>query len=185
METPFKVCVQCKRSKPLLSFIKNNLYDVTCDKCRTPKRNIDTLIQLQLKTALISYEIIKNSFNTFYQLHGCTVSFMYEFLEFAKPSTCQPLHIDHLFPVSRFNDNRRFLHNWSNLRYLTAQDNIAKTNRLPYPEEVMQQIKIINAFLIQTGRTDYDVQQLQFNTAHFHFDVSKKDGFSSVFQLND
>ena len=99
---------------------------------------ISCYIRNRLNQALKSQNTSKNE-HTF-DLIGCSINNLIEWLEFTKifylPQNYEgKLHIDHFKPISKFNLNdeqqlKQACH-WSNLIYLTAEENLKKNNKSP------------------------------------------------------
>lgn len=86
-------------------------------------------------------------------IHGCTLEFLMDWLEFTKrfyvPNNFRGvLHIDHLLPKSRFEArDAMFVHNWSNLRYLPSYANLKKGWKMPPKEDLEKQATLCYYFL--------------------------------------
>ena len=99
------------------------------------------------------------------ELIGCTIAFLRCWLEYTKKfyvpqEYTDTLHIDHFIPISSFNLNdpeqqKQSMH-WSNLRYLTAEENHIKSNKQPTLQECIYFNSIVQMFLCQNLNTPHN-----------------------------
>ena len=112
-----------------------------------PLYKLKSLLQGHLGRTLRKRSLQK-CFHTM-QLCGCTIQKLFVHLTATMPTWGdEPMsfeadrgryHVDHIIPTSYFNladpVEQRIAYHWTNLQILTAQDNIRKSNRLPWPKK--------------------------------------------------
>lgn len=81
---------------------------------------------------------------------GCSIDNLYDWLQFTKPyfipeSYKGELHLDHFQPISKTDLNVCW--NWSNLRWLTAEQNLKKSAKLPTPVDKFKMLILKKLFL--------------------------------------
>ena len=174
--TYYNHCKECQKAKTMISRHKNvEGYREYQNKYHNePQNKIAANLRTRLKTALLSYEITID--RNIPETHGAPISFIHLFLEFTKQffipqDYSGTLHIDHLFPISRFNlydpSQVKFVSNWSNFRYLTAHDNISKGANMPSKQDIEKQATICHWFLFLTQNDHYHIQQFDINMHYF------------------
>ena len=162
MEVSNKFCSKCSVSKPLNDFRKNrSTLRTECKACEKnyrqgrkeqsnqhernrrknePNYRLTCNIRSRLYNALKSQQASKNE-HTF-DLVSCSIHQLNKWLNFTKPfyipdGYTGKLHVDHFYPLSKFDlndpDQLKEACNWSNLRYLSAEQNLKKSNNLPSP----------------------------------------------------
>ena len=122
----------CQRNKEKINTYYRNKYQ------NDENYKIANNIRSRLGSALKSKNIEK-SYHTF-NLIGCSINELKSWLEFTKifylPQNYEgKLHIDHFKPISKFNLNdeqqlKQACH-YTNLRYLTEEENLKKSNKSP------------------------------------------------------
>lgn len=105
---------------------------------------LQTRLRQRLRGALIQTSAVKSARSL--ELCGCTLAELVEHLQVTMPLRGEePLtfeddvHIDHIIPLSYFDltdpVNQRIACHHSNLQVLTAEDNLKKADKLPWPKE--------------------------------------------------
>ena len=122
--------------------LKGKIIKKICKKKIEKKGNISNNVRSRLNRALKSQNASKSE-HTF-DLIGCSINELNDWLEFTKPYFIPDdyegkLHIDHFKPLSIFDlndsDQLKEACHWSNLRYLTLEQNLKKSNKNPTPED--------------------------------------------------
>ena len=112
------------------------------------------IVRSRLNQALKSQNASKSE-HTF-DLISCSTHELNDWLEFTKPYFIPEdyegqLHIDHFKPLSKFNlnnhDELKEACHWSNLRYLTQEQNLKKSNKNPSPSDKFKML-VLKKFYI-------------------------------------
>ena len=122
------------------------------------KGNISNNVRSRLNQALKSQNALKSE-HTF-DLIGCSINELNDWLEFTKPYFIPDdyegkLHIDHFKPLSIFDlndsDQLKEACHWSNLRYLTLEQNLKKSNKTPTPEDKFKMLVLKKFYVSKVG----------------------------------
>ena len=112
------------------------------------------IIRSRLSSALKSKNIEKS--NHTFNLIGCSIDELNNWLNFTKPYFIPEdhegiLHIDNFKPLSKFdlNDKQQLKEacNWSNLRYLTNEQNFKKGSHFPSPTDKFKMLILKKLYL--------------------------------------
>ena len=117
-------------------------------------------VRSRLNRALKSQNASKSE-HTF-DLIGCSINELNDWLEFTKPYFIPDdyegkLHIDHFKPLTIFdlNDPNQLKEacHWTNLRYLTLEQNLKKSNKNPTPEDKFKMLVLKKFYVSEVGDT--------------------------------
>ena len=140
--------------------IKRQNYKKNLQKENREKGNISNNVRSRLNRALKSQNASKSE-HTF-DLIGCSINELNDWLEFTKPYFIPDdyegkLHIDHFKPLSIFDlndsDQLKEACHWSNLRYLTLEQNLKKSNKNPTPEDKFKMLVLKKFYVSEVGDT--------------------------------
>ena len=138
--------------------IKRQNYKNKWQKENREKGNISNNVRCKLNQALKSQNTSKSE-HTF-DLIGCSINELNDWLEFTKPYFIPDdyegkLHIDHFKPLSMFDLNNpiqlKEACHWSNLRYLTLEQNLKKSNKNPTPEDKFKMLVLKKFYVSKVG----------------------------------
>ena len=161
------VCKDCQNTYRRNYYINNpeakierQNYKKNLQKENREKGNISNNVRSRLNRALKSQNASKSE-HTF-DLIGCSINELNDWLEFTKPYFIPDdyegkLHIDHFKPLSIFDlndsDQLKEACHWSNLRYLTIEQNLKKSNKNPTPEDKFKMLVLKNFYVSEVGDT--------------------------------
>ena len=143
---------QCREdNKDKISEYRKKYFQNNKEKINEYKKNkyqndknfkIRHIVGNRLNKALKSQNLSKT--NHTFDLISCSINELNNWLEFTKPYFIPEdyegqIHIDHFIPISSFdlnnNEELKKACHWSNLRYLTEEQNKRKSNKSPKPED--------------------------------------------------
>jgi len=86
---------------------------------------------------------------------GCSPDLLRKFIaaQLPKGRNMEGVHIDHFFPISMATNERDLLiySHFSNLRPISAQENLIKGGTPPEPDEIMERSRLVEGILAQMG----------------------------------
>ena len=158
------ICQKCAKMKPVDEFTHDSKQCNYCHGVRNTylKRRYDNDDEYRILISLRgrSYQAIKHKLSSTKILLGCDVEFLikwlYHQLELRygidKQDDDVKYHIDHFMPCSSFDlkddkEEQKKCFHWSNLQWLSSEDNLVKGDEVPGEDEILARKAAIDAFI--------------------------------------
>ena len=163
----YKKCIHCHRSKPNDQFVESRCLDCrnTRNKTRRDRRKNDPIYRISENVRCRTRSAIRNKTISTEELLGCSWEKLHKWLLYRlkirygidELDPDKEYHIDHFLPLASFNleseiEQKRACH-WSNLEYLTAEDNNKKMDNIPTEEEQLEWADVYSHYVYYSTTT--------------------------------